>query len=235
MKIYPYTPVSQIGHKASIGLIALSTDETIEYELSEWLKAEGIALYVSRIAMAEENTPEALKAMKDKITQSASLLPNRISYQALGYACTSASALIGHDAVDALLAQGAKAEHYTNPLKAFEAYCEEYHIKRIDLLTPYQLSTLKGLTDKIGQAGIEILHMGSFNEIDDAQVARIDPQSIYEAALDLAQHSKSDALFMSCTNLRTKEIIAPLSKALNRPVISSNQLMAWHLRRLAGL
>jgi len=41
-------------------------------------------------------------------------------------------------------------------------------------------------------------------------------------------------VFLSCTNLRTLDIIDPLEQALGIPVISSNQALAWHMARQTG-
>ena len=40
---------------------------------------------------------------------------------------------------------------------------------------------------------------------------------------------------MSCTSLRALQIIPQAEAALGKPVISSNQALAWHMMRLAGL
>ena len=43
-----------------------------------------------------------------------------------------------------------------------------------------------------------------------------------------------DGLFLSCTNLRTLDVIEEMEARLGMPVLSSNQVLAWHLFRLAG-
>jgi len=37
---------------------------------------------------------------------------------------------------------------------------------------------------------------------------------------------------MSCTNLRTLGVIDEVSQALGKPVLSSNQALAWHMAQL---
>jgi maleate isomerase len=44
-----------------------------------------------------------------------------------------------------------------------------------------------------------------------------------------------DAVFASCTNLRTFGVIESAEAALGKPVISSNSAFAWHLHKLAGI
>jgi maleate isomerase len=66
-------------------------------------------------------------------------------------------------------------------------------------------------------------------------VVRIAPNSIISAAESLAAQGGIDAVFLSCTNLRTLELIGALEARLAIPVLSSNQVLGWHLLRLAGM
>ena len=76
---------------------------------------------------------------------------------------------------------------------------------------------------------------GGFDEGIEARVARIAPQSIIDAAVDLAAEGGIDALFLSCTNLRTLDVIAPIEAATGLPVLSSNLVLAWDMARKAGI
>ncbi|KKK48836.1 hypothetical protein LCGC14_3141130, partial [marine sediment metagenome] len=66
------------------------------------------------------------------------------------------------------------------------------------------------------------------------RVARTDPASIAQAGLQLVAEADAaiDGLFLSCTNLRTLSVIEPLEARLGIPVLSSNQVLAWHLLTL---
>ena len=44
-----------------------------------------------------------------------------------------------------------------------------------------------------------------------------------------------DAVFASCTNLRAMEIIPEAEDILGKPVLCSNQVLGWHMLRLAGI
>ena len=60
-------------------------------------------------------------------------------------------------------------------------------------------------------------------------MARIAPASIHSAALAVGQSEEVDAVFLSCTNLRTLDIIDDLEAVLQKPVLSSNQALAWDM------
>jgi len=44
-----------------------------------------------------------------------------------------------------------------------------------------------------------------------------------------------DALFISCTNLRALDLIPTLEKETGVPVMTSNQVLAWDMLRLAEI
>jgi maleate isomerase len=44
-----------------------------------------------------------------------------------------------------------------------------------------------------------------------------------------------DAVFVSCTNLRTFGILPQAEDQLGKSVVSSNQALCWHLLRLSGI
>ena len=45
----------------------------------------------------------------------------------------------------------------------------------------------------------------------------------------------ADAYFISCTAVRSLEVIGALEAALGRPVVTSNQAFAWHCLREIGV
>ena len=91
------------------------------------------------------------------------------------------------------------------------------------------------MQDNLRQAGFEINAVASFDQSDDFTVARITPQSVLDAILKVGTADNCDGVFVSCTSLRTLDIIAAAEARLGKPVLSSNQTLAWHLMRLSGL
>ena len=85
------------------------------------------------------------------------------------------------------------------------------------------------------EAGLEIAAFGSFEESEEAVVARIAPASVLDAIVRVGAAAECEAVFASCTNLRATGVIAEAETRLGKPVITSNQALAWHMLRLAGL
>ena len=70
------------------------------------------------------------------------------------------------------------------------------------------------------------------DECSDEQVARITLASVRDAAIELGRAREVDGVFVSCTSLRTIDIVAEVEAAIGKPMISSNQAQAWHMLRL---
>ena len=83
------------GRRATLGLIVLQADETIEPEFRMLTDFEGVALYHSRIPSDPDVTPETLARMEAEIPAATRLLPSGVDFDVVGYACTSGATIIG--------------------------------------------------------------------------------------------------------------------------------------------
>src|SRR5258707_12826192 len=82
---------------------------------------------------------------------------------------------------------------------------------------------------------VSVAAMGSFNNGNDNEVARISAASLEAAILELGSQKSVDAVFIACTSLRVASLIERAEARLGKPVMSSNHAMAWHALRLSGL
>ncbi|MBS0125447.1 maleate cis-trans isomerase family protein [Thetidibacter halocola] len=217
-----------------LGLIVLQSDETIELDFRRLLP-EKAELLVSRIPSGAEVTPETLAAMEGDLARAASLFPQGVALASLGYACTSGAAQIGPETVSDHLRAVHPGAEPTNPVIALIAACRALGINRLAVLSPYIEPVSRKLFDRLDTAGIATPVFGSFEIADEARVARIDTASIIAAATTLAEQGGFDALFLSCTNLRTLDAIPALEAQTGLPVLSSNLVLAWHMAQLAGI
>ena len=230
----PYQETGPIGAEAVLGLIALQTDETIEPELQDILRGEGRALYVTRVPSGAAVTPATLAAMEADLPAAAALLPPSLDFDVVGYGCTSGATTIGAGAVADIVAAGATTRAVTDPLTAVIAAARALDVRKIGFVTPYLPEVSASMSKALELADLEIAAFGSFEEPNEARVARISPASVKDAAMTVGGGG-AEAVFLSCTNLRTLPVIVEIEAALGKPVISSNQALAWHMLRVAGL
>lgn len=230
----PFRTDDGIGVRANLGLLVLRTDQTIEDEFRFTLPTDGIALYEARIYNDAEITPENLAKMSDLVPGTVGLLPN-VAFDVVGFACTSGALVIGENRIAERVHAALPGVKVTDPVTAARAALGALGISRIALLTPYVTSINHSLRASLVARGMDIPVMGSFNEADDNTVARIAPDSVERAILDIGASADCDAVFISCTSLRVARIVERVEQKLGKPVTSSNHALAWHMLRLAGV
>ena len=213
----------------------LQSDQTIEHEVASLLGGDGIAIYHARIPNAMEVTPDTLRQMEADLPHAASLLPASFALNAVGYACTSGATLIGEDRVDQIIRPNHPDAKTSNPITATKCALTALNVERIALLTPYAPDVTLEMQQNLRDAGFAINAVATFNESDDFTVARITSDSILQAVLSIGSRDDCDAVFVSCTSLRALDIIEQAEQQLGKPVISSNQALAWHLAQIAGI
>lgn len=229
-----YTYTSDTLAEPTLGLIVLQTDETIENDFRRMIP-QAVPLYVSRVPSDPRVTSDTLQQMQDHLARSAELLPAAPTYAAVGYGCTSGTAQIGPAVIADRVKQGARTPHVTEPLSALVAACRALGVSRLAFLSPYVASVSERLRQVLSEKGVASPVVGGFDEAEEAKVVRIDRASIHAAACDLARSGDVDAVFLSCTNMRCLDAIAPLEDTLGMPAMSSNQVLAWHMGQLSGV
>jgi len=222
------------GAGPAIGVVVLSTDETLEPELRQVTAQTGVSLYHSRIPFDVNVTPETLARMEGNLPASLDLFPRHTNFGAIGFGCTSGATVIGAKRVAEIVKEQFPDTSVTDPISAVIAACHALGVKRLGMLTPYRMDVSTAMSELLEANGIKIGAFGTFEEEVDHRVARISESSTLDGMLQVGA-GDCDAVFASCTNLRSFGVIETAEKALGKPVISSNSAFAWHLHRLAGV
>jgi maleate isomerase len=173
--------------------------------------------------------------MAADLPHTAALLPESFGFDVIGYACTSGATMIGEDRVDSLIRGVHPAVTTTNPISACKAAMAALGMNRIALVTPYPVDVTLAMQTNLRDAGYDTTAVATFDQSDDFTVARISSDSILKAVRHIGKRSDCDGVFVSCTSLRALEVIPLAEAAIGKPVIASNQALAWHMMRLAGL
>ena len=106
-------------------------------------------------------------------------------------------------------------------------------LRRIVLLSPYTLPTHRREIAFLEHLGVEVVSDASLELETNEEMARCGPEAL-EAWVCANADARADGYFVSCTALRTAEIIGSLEAHLARPVLTSNQLVVWHALRETG-
>lgn len=158
---------------------------------------------------------------------------NALNPAVVAYACSSGSFVLGMAGEarirQAMFDAGARAALTTSgamirALKAAGAH-------RIAVASPYTKRLAVRLVDFLEEAGFEALsnvHLGLATGIVDVSHATI------AELVRRAYRDDADALFVSCTGLRTLGMVSELENEISCPIFTSNQVTLWESLLLAG-
>jgi maleate isomerase len=217
-----------------IGLITLATDHTSERDFARLCDPDEVGVYVNRIDYENPTTPENLRLTGPRLTAAAALMLPGEDLDVIAFSCTAASVVLGDDAVAGYIhAAKPKALCVTPASAAFAAFTA-LDTKRISILTPYSREVTDELAGYFSKIGPEVINADCLGFDDDRKMARIKPESIV-AAGERAIQTGADALFISCTALRSLVCVEELERRIGKPVITSNQATIWRSLRHSGV
>ena len=220
-------------YRASVGVIALANDISFEPELRHFF-APDVALYVNRIDFPDETNVRTLRALGDDIAAvTARILPGD-PLDVVMFGCTSGTMAVGDAEVAALIRAARPEVAATDPITAGLAGLRRLGCRRIALLTPYSDEVNDMVARFVSARGVEVGAAGSFGCDSARDMCNVAPEAILEAVCDLGS-GDVDGVFVSCTALRVSPVIEAMERRLGKPVVSSNQALAWHAMRLAGV
>lgn len=223
-----------LGARAKIGLIALSTDQVIEHEFFGLLRLPGVAVFVNRLYYDGQVEEGSLRAMERELKDAAGLIVPTVELDVVAFGCTSGAMYIGEETIAARVREARPGVACTSPMTAAVAAFQAFGAARIALVTPYPDEITRAMRRHIEGRGVGVPVAGGYGIVKDGEIARVSPESIRRSALELGRSDEVDAVFVSCTAMRTAAIIPELERELGKPVAASNYAMAWHALRLAG-
>jgi len=216
-----------------IGLLALSTDLTIERDFQSICHSLPINLFVNRIHNENPLTKENLLKMYDQLESiTEKILPGE-KINTVAYGCTSGTIAIGEDKVKEKIQLAKPGCHVTTPITSAIKAFNKMNVKKIAVFTPYPESVNKTISEYLIKKNINVMSFSTFNLDLDVDFARVDPKYLSEILTKL-NINDADALFVSCTALPALEILDGVEKKINKPVFSSNQTLIWDTIRSVG-
>jgi len=216
-----------------VGLLALSTDLTIENDFQSICQKLPLDLFVNRIHNENPLTKENLMKMCDQIVPvTEKILPGQ-KINTVAYACTSGTITIGEDKVREKVQLAKPGCYVTTPITSALKAFTEMNAKKIALFTPYPESVNKTILEYFNKKNINIISFSTFNIDLDEDIACVDPKYLLETLIKL-DTDDADSLFISCTALPVLEILNEAEKKIGKTILSSNQTLIWDTLRSVG-
>ena len=209
-------------------------DFALDREIWRWTPPE-VNLLLTRTPFVDEPVNIALaEAVSDeeavrRATRDV-LVPEPAS---VAYACTSGSFVGGlageKRLVEAMCAAGAPRAITTSG--ALLEALEQLGVRRVAVATPYVEEVTLRLADFLAEAGVDVVSQGQLGL--DSRIWTV-PYDVTEKLVRETDSPAAEAVFVSCTNLPTYDVIAPLERELGKPVLTANQVTLWAALRQAG-
>ncbi|MAG37190.1 MAG: maleate cis-trans isomerase [Dehalococcoidia bacterium] len=220
------------GSRGRIGLLVPSVNTVVEAE-GRMLLPMGYAALATRMRN-EQGGAEDMARMCTHIDRGVDeLLSARVDV--IAFACTAGSFFEG-DEGERALSQRLRGGSDVRTVTAAGAVAAALHAvgaRRVSMVTPYdpylnelevQFLTARGF-EVVSEAGMDIPHAFEIGIIPTAEVQRYALEHL---------DPRADALFLSCTNLPTIQVIESLEQETGVPVVTSNQATYWDCLRSLG-
>lgn len=149
-----------------------------------------------------------------------------ISPHVVAYACTSGSFVGGltgqEEIISGVLATGVPAAVTTSG--AILQALATLDIHRVAVATPYDDIIAGTLASFLSEAGLQVTGVRSLGRT--SRIWEVDQRTTAELIRQSAR-TGGEAVVVSCTNLATYDVIAPLEAELGIPVLTANQVTMW--------
>jgi maleate isomerase len=154
---------------------------------------------------------------------------------AVAYACTSVSFARGpgYDRTICERIAQAAGSPATTTATAMVAALRALGAQRVAVAAPYLDEVCARLRRFVEASGLNVVSLENLNlrgmaitEVTEGEVLALGKR---------ADRREAQAIFLSCTTLRTFDVLEALEQDVGKPVVSSNLATMWHALRLAGL
>ena len=230
-----WKPVLDQGrhHRARLGFILMSTDLAAEADFFD-MAPEGVAVHITRLATEDYTTNETLLRHIESMADAAARIQPDMRPDVISYSCTSGSIVIG---VDRVLAEIQKGAPWAQPMCLVQGVLDALHelgARKIVVGTPYldEINTTEA--EFLVQQGFEVLNIQGLNLATGIEMGRVTPAFWQEFAIAI-DTPEAEVIFLSCSGVRSLEVVAEIEAVTGKPVITSNQAQFWSCLRRAGV
>ena len=218
-----------LGWRAKLGVLVPTLNNTMEPELYKMAPA-GVSVHFSRIKEDEED----LRRMAEEIPRAAAELADA-EVNIIAFGCTVGS-LIGGTGYDEQLIRKIEETAHIPAITTSTAVIsalKELRARTLCVATAYEEELNRKVREFLEAHGLEVLGVKGLG-CKGLGAAHISVKRVYELAKEVSD-LEADALFISCTDLRTLDVLETLEFDLNKPVISSNQATMWLMLKKVGI
>ena len=220
--------------RVGIGLV-VPFDLVLDHEYWQWVP-DHVSLHITRTPALEMPMGVGMaSAIGEAEVVAETTRSLRIAApEVVAYACTSGSFVGGVDGEARMRAamKEAGARRALTTSGALLQALDSLNARRVAVATPYDAEVTVKLSEFLVEAGYETVSSAFLGLT--GEIFRVNRETVRLLA-KAADCAEADAVFLSCTNLRTFDVLPEIEEGLGKPVLAANQVTMWAALRAAGL
>lgn len=223
------------GWRGRIGLIVPSSNTTNESEFWRWAP-EGVSIHTTRMPLEDVDAEEQV-SMAENVEEWARFC-SHADPDVLAYGCTTGSLVhgAGYDEEIERRLENATGIPSVSTARAVKLAFEALDARDIAIVTPYPEDIDERERRYLEENDFSVSTMGGFRFEKNTDIGALSPADVYAATRDtLSSIEEYDVVFLSCTNMRTFEILDTVEADFGVPVVNSNQATLWACLQTAGV
>ncbi len=221
------------GTRARIGVIVPSLNSVVEPDFRT-LAPVGVEFFVTRLSLPHDG-PDELLAMAGEAGRAAEMLAD-LEPDLIMFHCTAATMVADTARAQAIAADIERAADCPASVTANSVVgaFRSLGVRAVAIVAPYMPAVVDGEAAFLAAHGIEVVARRPLG-LRAQQFVGVSPAEWRRHAVELAAECDPDAVFLSCANVRTLELIDDLERELGKPVVTSNQAAFWGAARACGI
>jgi len=220
------------GTRARIGMLLPSGNRAAEPQFHAMLP-QGVSLHTTRLKLVGSSEADLL-AMVERVEEAAELVADA-GADLVVFHCTAVSTFSAEleESIKRRVAS-ASGKPVTATSEALVAALRALSAKRIVMISPYLKQINEREAAYLRSFGFEVLDLAGLSCPTAAAMMAVTPERWKTFALE-HRDQRADAYLISCTTVRSADVIEELERELGRPVVTSNTAAAWHCLRKLGI
>ena len=227
------------GYTGRIGVVYPS-DGVLDWEFWRCVP-DGVSVHVTRSLSSANLDPSLSPAQKHVVMaestdiEDAARTFSLIGADCVAYACTGASFTrgVGYDAEIIKRLEVASGSPATTTSTSAVAALQELGARKVAVAAPYGDEVCERLQKFLEESGFEVVSLKNLG-LSGMDIGCVPLDEVCALARQ-ADTPEAEVLFISCTALRTIEVLDHLEQELGKPVVSANQATMWHALRIADI
>lgn len=227
-----------------LGLVVPSLNSVMEFEMQR-MAAGAMSINTMRVSAHTTGTRAAVGTREnllwmDSQVPAAALLLAHAKVDVIAFGCTAGGVVKGPGAEQEIIhaITAATGIPSTTTIAATCDALRALSAVRLSVASPYEPWLNDYLRTFFEKSGFTVLAIEGFSAgaqgaIGPQHADRVTPQQVADLAMAV-DRPQAQAIFISCTNFRTLEVIEPLEQKLGKPILTATSVSMWKMLRLAN-